>query len=79
MNTPQIREMIRRGQISELKMAMENSLEDGMQTFDKALYDMYKQGIITLEEALSNADSAQGLEVKINLSSEDDSVGDDYF
>ncbi len=79
MNTPQIREMIRRGQISELKMAMEKSLEDGMQTFDQALYDMYKDGIITLEEALSNADSAQGLEVRINLSSEDDSGADDYF
>lgn len=79
MNTPQIREMIRRGEINELKMAMEKSLEDGMQTFDQALYDMYKDGIITLEEALSNADSSQGLEVKINLTSEDDSVGDDYF
>ncbi len=40
---------------------------------------MYKEGIITLEEALSNADSSQGLEVKINLTSEDDTVGDDYF
>jgi twitching motility protein PilU len=79
MNTPQIREMIRRGEISELKMAMEKSLEDGMQTFDQALYDMYKEGIITLEEALSNADSAQGLEVRINLSSDDDSGSDDYF
>jgi len=79
MNTPQIREMIRRGEISELKMAMEKSLEDGMQTFDQALYDMYKDGIITLEEALSNADSAQGLEVRINLSSDDDTGSDDYF
>ncbi len=79
MNTPQIREMIRRGQISELKMAMEKSLEDGMQTFDQAPYDMYKEGIITLEEALANADSAQGLEVRINLTSEDDSGSDEYF
>lgn len=79
INTPQIREMIRRGQINELKMAMDQSLEDGMQTFDQALYDMYKNGIINLEEALSNADSAQGLEVKINLSSEDDTAGDDYY
>lgn len=79
MNTPQIREMIRRGQINELKMAMDKSLEDGMQTFDQALYDMYKNGIITLEEALSNADSAQGLDVKINLTSEDESGTDDYF
>jgi len=78
-NTPQIREIIRRGEINELKIAMDKSLEDGMQTFDQALYNMYKEGIITLEEALGNADSRQGLEVRINLSSEDDSGGDDYF
>jgi len=58
---------------------MDQSLDDGMQTFDQALYDMYKNGIITLEEALTNADSAQGLEVRINLTSEDDTASDDYF
>jgi len=58
---------------------MDQSLDDGMQTFDQALYDMYKNGIITLEEALTNADSSQGLEVRINLTSEDDSGSDDYF
>ena len=79
MNTPQIKEIIRRGEINELKPAMEASLSDGMQTFDQALYNMYKDGIIELEEALSNADSRQGLEVRINLTSEDDASTDDYF
>ncbi|VAW48075.1 Twitching motility protein PilT [hydrothermal vent metagenome] len=79
MNTPQIRELIRKGKINELKAAMDQSLDDGMQTFDQALYDMYKNGIITLEEALTNADSSQGLDVRINLTSEDDTASDDYF
>ena len=74
INTPMIKEMIRRGEINQLKEAMENSLDDGMQTFDTALYNMYREGIITLEEAVQNADSPQGLQVKISLSqgSEDD-------
>ncbi len=68
INTPMIRELIRRGEINELKEAMDKSLDDGMQTFDQALYDLYKDGIISLEEALENSDSPQGLQVKINLS-----------
>ena len=41
--------MIKKGEISDLKPAMEKTLEDGMQTFDQALYDMYKNGIISLK------------------------------
>ncbi len=77
INTPMIREMIRRGEVNKLKEAMESSLDDGMQTFDSELYRMYKQGIITLKEALLNADSPQGLEVKINLSQGVDVVDDE--
>ncbi|MCB1604798.1 MAG: PilT/PilU family type 4a pilus ATPase [Gammaproteobacteria bacterium] len=89
INTPMIREMIRRGEVNKLKEAMENSLDDGMQTFDSCLYDLYKNDVITLQEALQNADSSQGLEVKISLSQggEDDpalggeiqSSGDSFF
>jgi twitching motility protein PilU len=78
VNTPMIREMIRRGEINKLKEAMENSLDDGMQTFDSNLYDLYKQDIISLDEALQNADSPQGLKVKISLSqgSDDDELSE---
>ncbi len=75
INTPMIREMIRRGEVNKLKEAMESSLDDGMQTFDTALYNLYKKGIISLEETLQNADSPQGLQVKISLSQ--DSTGDE--
>lgn len=67
-NTPMIRDMIRRGEIADLKEAMDKSLDAGMQTFDQALYKLYKDGVIELEEALRKADSRDGLELKIKLS-----------
>lgn len=68
INTPLIRDMIRRGQVHEVKEAMERSLQEGMQTFDQALYRLYKEGKIELEEALRKADSRDGLSLKIRLS-----------
>ena len=59
--------MIRRGQIHEMKEAMERSLQEGMQTFDQSLYRLYKEGRIELEEALNKADSRDGLALKIRL------------
>jgi twitching motility protein PilU len=59
--------MIRRGQIHEVKEAMDRSLQEGMQTFDQALYTLYKEGRIELEEALNHADSRDGLALKIRL------------
>ncbi|NII12376.1 PilT/PilU family type 4a pilus ATPase [Oleiagrimonas sp. C23AA] len=67
LNTPLIRDMIRRGQIHEIKEAMERSLQEGMQTFDQSLYKLYKDGKIELEEALSKADSRDGLALRIRL------------
>ena len=68
LNTPLIREMIRRGEIHDMKQKMDESLAEGMQTFDQALYQLYKDGICELEEVLKNADSRDGLELKIKLS-----------
>jgi twitching motility protein PilU len=67
INTPLIRDMIRRGQIHEMKEAMDRSLAESMQTFDQALYTLYKEGKIELEEALTKADSRDGLALKIRL------------
>jgi twitching motility protein PilU len=67
LNTPLIRDMIRRGQIHEVKEAMDRSLQDGMRTFDQSLYQLYKDGKIELEEALSKADSRDGLALKVRL------------
>ncbi len=67
LNTPLIRDMIRRGQVHEIKEAMDRSLEEGMQTFDQSLMKLYREGRIELEEALSKADSRDGLALKIRL------------
>ena len=67
INTPHISELILHGEIDEIKEAMEGSGQRGMQTFDMALHNLYKDGVIELDEALSNADSRTNLEAKINF------------
>jgi len=67
VNTPHIADLILKGDIDEVKVAMDESGQKGMQTFDKALYNLYKEERIELEEALSNADSRTNLESKINF------------
>ena len=67
VNTPHIAELIMRGNLDDMKVAMEESGQKGMQTFDKALFNLYKEGRIELDEALNNADSRTNLEAKINF------------
>lgn len=68
INTPMIRDLIRRGEVHEIKEAMDKSLQEGMQTFDQSLFRLYKEGKVELEEALRKADSRDGLALKIRLS-----------
>ncbi|HEX7965612.1 MAG TPA: PilT/PilU family type 4a pilus ATPase [Gammaproteobacteria bacterium] len=67
LNTPHIADLILKGQVDEIREAMEESPEGGMQSFDEALHRLYKEGRIELEEALKNADSRANLEAKINF------------
>lgn len=67
LNTPHIQELILKGDISGVKEAHASSDEAGMQDFDTALFTLYREGRITLEEALVNADSRTNLETKINF------------
>jgi twitching motility protein PilU len=67
LNTPHISEMILKGDISAVKEAFKDTKEPGMQSFDQALFDLYRRGHISMEEALSNADSRSNLEAKINF------------
>ena len=67
IGTATVRDLIMKGDVMGLKEVMEKSEELGMQTFDSHIYKLYKQGIISLEEALKNADSASNLQVRINL------------
>ncbi len=67
LNTPHIKDLILKGDISAVKEALKDSGEQGMQNFDGALLDLYKTGTITLEEAMSHADSRSNLEAKVNF------------
>jgi twitching motility protein PilU len=69
LNSRHIAELIEKGELNEIKDAMEKSMVPGSQTFEQALHKMYKDGIITLEEALNNADSANNLQQVINNAS----------
>ena len=68
-NTPLISERIFNGEFSELKDIMGRSREQGMRTFDWALFELYNEGEISYEEALRNADSANELRLNIKLKS----------
>ena len=72
INTPLAADLIRKGEVHELKGLMKRSTELGMQTFDQALYNLYTQGEITYEDALLYADSANDLRLLIKLGSETD-------
>ena len=61
LNTKHIQELIKAGEISQIKDAMEQSLSPGSQTFEQALFELYKTGRITMDEALANADSPTNL------------------
>ena len=67
LNTPLVSDMIRKGEIHKLKELMSKSTEHGMQTFDQALYKLYKTGMITYEDALTHADSKNDLRLLIKL------------
>ncbi|MDZ4251349.1 MAG: PilT/PilU family type 4a pilus ATPase [Sulfuritalea sp.] len=66
LNSRYIAELIEKGDLGEIKDAMEKSMVPGSQTFEQCLYTLYSSGVITLEEALNNADSANNLQQVIN-------------
>jgi twitching motility protein PilU len=67
LNTPHVQELVKKGDVVGVKESLVRSSEKGVQSFDYSLYELYKQGKITLEEAISNADSRTNLEAKINF------------
>jgi len=67
LNTPLMADHIRKGEVHLLKELMTRSTEQGMQTFDQALYKLYAAGEISYEAALAHADSANDLRLLIKL------------
>lgn len=67
IGTPRVCDLIKQGKVMEIKEVMEKSEQQGMKTFDSALFDLYREGKISYEEALKNADSKNNLRLKIQL------------
>ena len=66
VNTRHIAELIEKGEINEIKEALEKSMAPGSQTFEQALFKLFIDGKITQEEAMSNADSSTNMLWLIN-------------
>jgi len=77
LNTRHISELIERGEVQAIKDAMEQTLTPGSQTFEQDLFRLYKEGTITLDEALANADSPTNLSWLINNSELDSSTSEE--
>jgi len=67
MDTPRIKDLIKKGEIDTIKEAMEQGVQEGCQTFDYVLFNLYREGKISLDQAIMNADSANNLRLKIKL------------
>jgi len=74
--TPEISEIVHRGKLDELRVVIEKSEDDGMQTFDMALYTLWKQKEITREDALHFAESRTDLSLKMRLGNQGGSPHD---
>jgi len=67
MATPLVKDLLRKGEIDELKLVMRDSGHHGMNTFDQAMFRMYKEGKISYDDALRYADSANEVRLMIRL------------
>jgi len=72
-----IKQMIMKGQLSDIKETMAKSENMGMKTFDSALYELVMEGKITEEEAMKNADSANNLRLRLKLTNKGDKEEED--
>jgi len=65
IDTPYVKDLIKKGEVDTIKEAMERSTQEGGQTFDQALFQLYKDLRIDAEQALANADSANNLRIQM--------------
>ena len=67
LNSPLISDLILKGEVHGIKEIMSKSNEAGMITFDQALFNLYEEDLITIDDALRNADSQNELRLRIKL------------
>jgi twitching motility protein PilU len=70
LNSKHVAELVKKGEIDQIKDAMEQSLSPGSETFEQALFKLYAAGLITKDEALRNSDSATNLAWLLNNASQ---------
>jgi len=78
LGTPMVADLILKGEIDGIKEVMQKSENIGMKTFDSALFELYREGLISEDEALRNADSPNNVRLKIKFANEgggDDGAG----
>ncbi|MEQ1881793.1 MAG: PilT/PilU family type 4a pilus ATPase [Burkholderiales bacterium] len=66
LNTKHVSELIKSGEVEQIREAMEQSLSPGSKTFEQALFDLYMAGMVSKDEALKNSDSSTNLSWLIN-------------
>lgn len=69
LNSPLIADLIFKGEVTSIKEVMARSKEQGMQTFDQCLFDLFEAGTISYDEAVRNADSQNELRLRVKLES----------
>jgi twitching motility protein PilU len=74
LDTPRVKDLIYKSQIDLLKEAMAHGVVEGMHTFDQSLFDLYKEGRISYDNALAYADSVNDVRLRIKI----DKAGDDF-
>ena len=74
LDTPRVKDLIYKSQIDLLKEAMAHGTVEGMHTFDQSLFDLYKEGRISYDNALAYADSVNDVRLRIKI----DKAGDDF-
>ncbi|MBI4778564.1 PilT/PilU family type 4a pilus ATPase [Candidatus Desantisbacteria bacterium] len=63
--TPRIKDLIKKGEISQIRGAIQSGSKDGLQSFEQALHELYTKNLITLDDAMAAADSANDLRLRI--------------
>jgi len=75
INTPLISDLIKKGEVSEIKEVMSRSRESGMQTFDQAIYELYTEELVSYDNAIAYAESKNNLRLMIKLNKGVDESG----
>lgn len=77
LNSPLMSELIKKGEIHEMKELVKKSREQGMITFDEAIFELIKSGQVTMEEGMRNADSVNDLRLRIKLDESGSGMADE--